>query len=241
MRGPLVLVWLLLPVAVGAYHYGPGQDRVRLDQTQDLLAAAREATASGQHAEAADLFTQALAALPEDRARESRRIRLERAKAWLLAGQLPAAYNDLDPLVTELQNDPRADARLLADALSTRANAQYYLTWLMRLEGRPRQEWEPEIESARQTYRLLAEQAKSQSDAARAGRHKDDLEAAIRLARLDLSELQALPLPSQCKGCKSGQCNCKCKKPGKKPSKSKNKPKDARGASSGLPPDGSGN
>ena len=34
---------------------------------------------------------------------------------------------------------------------------------------------------------------------------------------MDLSELQALPLPSQCKGCCSGECQCKGQ--GKKKSK----------------------
>ena len=42
--------------------------------------------------------------------------------------------------------------------------SQYYMTWLMRLEGLSADEWEPEIESARQTYRLLAEQAEAAGD-----------------------------------------------------------------------------
>ena len=70
-----------------------------------------------------------------------------------------------------------------------------------------------------------------------ARRHREDLESAIRLARLDVGELQGLAIPTQCQGCKSGQC----KKPGRKPSNSKSEQKkDARGASSGPPPDKSG-
>src|SRR5690606_8609296 len=97
-----------------------------------------------------------------------------------------------------------------------------------------------EIESARQTFRMLAEQAEAAGDIAAAKRHSEDLEAAIRLARMHLSELEALALPSQCKGCKGGQCNCKGKKPGKKPGKGNKKSEDARGASMGPPPDGGG-
>ena len=48
---------------------------------------------------------------------------------------------------------------LLADARGALANAQYYTTWLMRLEGLPREEWQPEIEASRQNYKLLAERA----------------------------------------------------------------------------------
>jgi hypothetical protein len=145
-----------------------------------------------------------------------------------------------------LQKDPGTDPALLADARQALANAQYYLTWLMRLEGDPRSEWEPEIEGARQSYRLLAEQAQSRGDEAAAKQHQEDLEATIRLARMDLSELQALPLPSQCKGCCSGQCQCKGKNKAKskgagKTQEKKRDDEHARGASSGPPPDDGGN
>jgi hypothetical protein len=96
----------------------------------------------------------------------------------------------------ELQEDPGADPAVLAEARSTLANAQYYMTWLMRLEGEPRDVWEPEIEAARQNYRLLAEQADRQGNSQRARKCQEDLEAAVRLARMDLGELQGLPLPS---------------------------------------------
>ena len=67
----------------------------------------------------------------------------------------------------------------------------------MRLEGLPITEWEPEIESARQNYRMLAENAQSAGKSDQAKKQRENLEAAIRLARLDLSDLQGLPLPNQ--------------------------------------------
>jgi hypothetical protein len=115
----------------------------------------------------------------------------------MLAHQLPDAHAELRTLVEELQGDAATPADLLTDARSTQAQAQYYMTWLMRLEGQPREVWEPEIEAARQTYRLLEEQAESGGDARAAKKNQEDLESAIRLARLDLSELQGLPIPSQ--------------------------------------------
>ncbi|MBV9122063.1 MAG: hypothetical protein JO112_01725 [Planctomycetes bacterium] len=135
--------------------------------------------------------------MPPGKVRESHRIRLERDQAQMLAHKLPEARKDLEGLVEELKADPAQDSQLLAEARSALANAQYYMTWLMRLEGQPREEWEPEIEAARQTYRLLAEQADDRGDG-EAGRHcREDLESAVRLARMDLSDLQGLPLPSQ--------------------------------------------
>ncbi|HEY2838204.1 MAG TPA: hypothetical protein VGJ26_03600 [Pirellulales bacterium] len=240
MRGILLGGWLLVPVLMGAYHYGPGQRRMELDETQDALSAARKSVQAKNYELAVKQFSEALAAIPSDQVAETRRIRLERAKAQLLAHDLPSAYNDLTALLAELQEDKSTDPKLVADTQQAMANAQYYLTWLMRLEGQPRDVWEPEIEGSRQLYRMLAEQATAGGEKPEATSRQEDLEAAVRLARLDLSELQALPLPSQCKNCKSGNCNCKCK--GKKISQNKGQSKsDARGASSGPPPDNHGN
>ena len=52
-----------------------------------------------------------------------------------------------------------------------------------------------ELEASRQVYKLLAEQAEAAGDATAAKKHTDSLEAAVRLARMDLNELTGLPLP----------------------------------------------
>jgi hypothetical protein len=196
MRTLLLAGWLLLPVGVGIWHYGPGQERMQLDAVAALLAKAEGCTAEKQWAEAVGAYEEALKSLPPGKEAEGRRVRLEKAKVQMLASQLPAAHHDLKALCEELQDDP-AEAKLLAEARKALAQSQYYMTWLMRLEGLPRDAWEPEVEAARQTYRLLAEQAEATGDEAEAGKNRADLEAAVRLARLELSELQGLPLPSQ--------------------------------------------
>ncbi len=53
------------------------------------------------------------------------------------------------------------------------------------------------IETARQTLRLLAESPSSDESEEVARKDKEDLEASVRLARMELSDLQGLPLPSQ--------------------------------------------
>ena len=85
---------------------------------------------------------------------------------------------------------------------------------------------------------MLAEQDEAKGDQESARKHREDLESVIRLARMDLGELQGLDLPKQCQSCKSGQCKKPGKKPGKKP-KGEEK-KDARKAGAGPPPDNSG-
>ena len=108
------------------------------------------------------------------------------------------------------------------------------MTWLKRLEGLGEADWQPDVENARQSYRQLAEEAEKSGDTAAAKTYRENLEGTIRLARMDVSELQGMPIPKQCNNCKSGQC----KKPGRKPSQ--NPKKDGRGAGAGPAPDGSG-
>ena len=197
MRMVLLVCWLIVPVAAGAYHFGPGQQRMLLDDAQELVEQAQQDVANEQWAEAETKYEQALELLPEDRVHERRRVRLERAKAQMLVKKLPVAHRDMKALVEEMQQDENADPDLLNESRRVLANSQYYITWLMRLEGKSKSEWEPEIESARQTFRMLAEDAKKSGNNAAAEQNQKDLESSVRLARMDLSDLQGLPLPSQ--------------------------------------------
>lgn len=197
MRKLLLIVWLLIPVVAGAYHYGPGQERLELDEAAALIDKAETHAKAGEHAKAAEVYGEALDLLPTRMVDKAQRLRLERAKAQMLSKQLPEARGDLQTLLADLTADEKADPKLTDEVRSTLANSQYYMTWLMRLEGRGRDEWEPEIEASRQNYRLLAEKSNESGDEKSVERHQKDLESAIRLARLDLKDLQGLPLPSQ--------------------------------------------
>jgi hypothetical protein len=235
MRGLLLVLWLLAPVAAAAYHYGPGQDYLSQDDADRALRRAAGLVAEESWAEAIVAYDEALKMLPASRVGENRRIRLERAKAQMMARQLPLAHGELLALSEELKGSE--DAKLVADARSALASAQFYMTWLMRLEGLGQEMWEPEIEASRQSYKLLAEQAEKQGESAAAQTHREDLEAAIRLARMDLADLQALPLKRQCQGCCSGMCsgNGRGNSKGRgqqQPSKNPN-----RGAGGEMPPD----
>jgi hypothetical protein len=196
MRKPLLFAWVLLPIGAWAFHEGPGQDLMALDDAGRLLRRAHAQASAEEWAAAVDLYQEAIKILPKDRRAETWRARLELDKARMLCHKLPVAHADLKSLVDEIAADPSADPGLLADARSALASSQYYMTWLMRLEGLPREKWEPEVEAARQGYRRLAEQAEAAGDP-KAKRHREDLESAVRLARMELKDLQGLPLPSQ--------------------------------------------
>lgn len=198
MRKILIAAWLLVPFAGAAYHAGPGQRGERLDAAARRVAEAEALEARKDFAGAVDAYGDALALLPEDvRGDESRRLRLKRAKARMFAARLPDANADLEDLLAEVAADPKADPALAADVRAALASSQYYMTWLKRLEGAPREEWQPFIDEARQNYRVLADEARSAGDESTALKRQEDLDASVRLARMDLSELQGLPLPSQ--------------------------------------------
>jgi hypothetical protein len=205
MRTILLLAWCAAPIAGLAYHYGPGQERLVLDDVATILGRAETAVQDENWGEAVERYDEALKQLPADQTLTQRRLKLERAKAALLDSKLPTATADLSSLVEELQDanatktgtDAAANAQLLRESREALANSQFYMTWLLRLEGKAREEWEPQIDAARQNYRLLAEDAQDRGDTAQQKRSQEDLESAIRLERAELQDLQGLPLPSQ--------------------------------------------
>jgi hypothetical protein len=198
MRNILLVGWLMLPVGAWAYHEGPGQDRTALDATDAVLVAAHDAAAGGRFAEAVSKYEEALTKQPKnvDAMPKSavQRLQLELNKARMQASKLPEAREELETLVEQMAAEKDTDPALLRDARQSLARAQFFTTWLMRLEGLQREEWEPEIEAARQNWRLLAEQSKDSKEAAQ---HMADLESAVKLARLEIEDLQGLPLPSE--------------------------------------------
>lgn len=236
MRRFLIFLWLLIPLGVAAYHLGPGQDRMDLDAAAAHVTRAQKLAAAEEWDAAIEAYDQALAVLPQDRVELSRELRLNRAKAKMFTTLLPEARGELEDLHTELESAENVDPKLLDEARAALAGTQYYMTWLMRLEGFSEEEWMPEIEASRQNYRLLAESAETSGNEMSAVAYREDLEAAVKLSRMELSDLQGMPLPCQC--C----CNCSGKKPGKPGKKKANGklPKDSRAAGDVDPPDGQG-
>lgn len=237
MRKKLFLyLWLLTPVVLLAYHYGPGQSGLARDAAAQLIATARACEAKEDWRGAMEAYAEALGKLPATDATTRWSLRLAQSKARMRSGELPESITDFEGLLVDVD----AGGGTPAQVEEVRANlgmAQYYAGWLMRLEGAKAEEWTVPVESARQQFRLLAED-KLGGDATVAKQYQENLEATVRLARMDLTELQGMPLPKFCKGCKnvSQKCRCQCQSKSKKPAEKE--PKDARGAGTGEPPRG---
>lgn len=225
----LISVWLLVPVILLAYHYGPGQSRLAADRAARKIAEARALEANQDWHDAAQAWGEALAATPQEKTGPRLQLRLAQARVRMYTGELPEAIEDMDALLAEALRD-RADERLQREIRGTLAGAQYYAGWLMRLEGAAAEEWLLPVESARQNFRLLAEAANEPKSAED---YEKNLEATIRLERMDLSELQGLPLPKFCSGCKNVSQKCRSQRESKCENENKGEQKekkDARGA-----------
>lgn len=222
--------WLIAPVALLAFHYGPGQTGLARDDAARQIALAQNLEADEDWRGAMAAYADAIAKLPAENQAERWQLRLARSKARMHSGELPEAIADQQALLAEMENASAPSAQI-DEVRANLGTAEYYAGWLMRLEGATTEEWTVEVENARQHFRLLAE-SNLGKDSAKAKRYQEDLEATIRLARMDLSELEGMPLPKFCQGCKNvgqkcrSQCQSKAKKPGEKP-------KDARGAGTG--------
>lgn len=224
----LIALWLLVPVILLAVHYGPGQKSLARDRAAERIAAAQKAAQSENWTEAVELYSKALSLLPNEDSQTRYQLRLAQAKARIYTGELPEAKADLEGLLAEAQKNS-AEAQLVDEIRANLASADYYAGWLMRLEGAATEEWMAETESARQHFRLLAERALQGKEAKLALDYQKNLEAVIRLERMDLSELKGLPLPKQCKNCSNCSNKCRkqresnCKNPGNKASDAREK------------------
>jgi hypothetical protein len=103
--------------------------------------------------------------------------------------------------------------RLLADASFTTQPAElqretrelagrihYHAAWVMRLEGARRDLWMEEAELARQNFRLLTEKSLAAGETAYGQLQQTNLETAVRLQRMSLTELMGRPLPEEGQG-----------------------------------------
>lgn len=135
-RTILFTVWLLVPIALLAYHFGPGQARLGAERAAKKIAEARQLEAAEQWTDAAQAWAEALADTPAARTTQRLQIQLAQANARIYAGELPEAMDQMEKLLTEAQTG-KADAGVQREIRSSLASSRYYAAWLMRLEGAP--------------------------------------------------------------------------------------------------------
>ncbi len=217
LRKIAMLAWFAAPLLVISWHYGPGQSALARDLAASHVSVARTAAAQADYAAASDAFTAALAGLPpDDPARLP--IELEQAMASAASGELLQGMDQMSDVIKRLNERGEGNGELARATRSELGEAHYHAAWLMRLEGASTDEWTAEVDEARQHFRLLAE---TTSDPVEVEISSKNLESAVRLQRLDLTELKGMALPKKCSGncqnlsqSKRKQRESRSKKPG---------------------------
>lgn len=196
MKRFLVLLWLLLPLPVVVLHFSRGQKWLALDEARVLVTKGEEAEKQEDWAKADAFYQEAAKLVGANRPDAKMRLDLAQVRTRFRKGEAVAAID----LADQLLNDPTMSAMPGAfqnEARELAGRIHYYAAWVMRLEGAQKELWMEEAELARQNYRMLVEES---GVAEGTTEHQKDLESAVQLQRLSLTELMARPLP------KEGQC-----------------------------------
>ena len=216
-------VWALVPVAMLAFHFGPGRSlaareiaATRFQEASVLERAAIEAQERAydahlmvieqrratflnhfdhpDHPDEIDGGSEDAALLA---AMEMERLGYEEAAArWV---ETADAYAQVEERLEE--GDPRTLDRIRwskGRAREELATAHYFGARLLRLAGEPAEKWRAEVIKARQHFRYLAETASAGNlDAAQVLGLEDNVERTIDLEQMDKSELEGRPLPRE--------------------------------------------
>jgi len=196
MKRYIALFWLLLPLPVIVLHFSRGQEWLDLDHARVLVREGEDAEKAGDWEVADESFREAARLVATGKPELKLRLDLARIRTGFRKGEAVEAIDLSDSLL----NDPSFSAMpesFREEARELSGRIHYYAAWVMRLEGAQRDLWMEEAELARQNYRLLVEDF---DDPGEPTLHQKDLESAVQLQRLSLTELMARPLP------KEGQC-----------------------------------
>lgn len=194
MRRWLTLLWLLVPVLLVSYHFGPGQQALAYRTAQDHLSDARRLEQSGHWEESIEAYDRALAALPatsDDSAEQALardQMRLAQVQARFQLGRLAETISSLAVLADEVERTHGPGSPLTHDVRDLLGRVHFRAMVALRLESADESVWKRHWELSRQNFRFLAEHT--------AGRRNDidrkNLEAVIKSADLPVD---ALPPP----------------------------------------------
>ena len=160
MKKTLILLWMLFPVGVAAYHFNTGPKQMLRAQAHQRLLQIRQLEQQTEPAwqEILEQYDRLVEDLPlDDNPRVFHEIRLAQAKARLEMLDLSTAIDDLTRLLQETAVAYGENSRLTRGVRETLGKAHYYATWVLKMNGAAEDEWRPFAERARQLFRCLAE------------------------------------------------------------------------------------
>ena len=196
MKKLLLFLWLMMPLPVIVWHYGPGQKWLARDQAHALIQKAEQLEAQKNWREAETLFREAAGKIRgmDDSLQTQLDIALVRARY-----RQGSAVEAID-MADRLLNDPKFQRQpepLQREARELASRIHYHAAWVMRLEGAQKDLWMEEAELARQNFRMLSETTLATAQTNFSYLQQTNLESAVRLQRMGLVELMAKPLPEE--------------------------------------------
>jgi hypothetical protein len=196
MKRWLLLLWLLAPLPAVVWHFGPGQKWLAHDHAHALIRQAQQAELQKNWTQAESLFRAAAGRVGNTDPTVRMQLEVALVRARYQQGAAVDAIDGADRILSDARFATLPDP-LQREARELAGRIHYYAAWVMRLEGARRELWGEEAELARQNYRLLTE---SSFDAGKMGygqTQQTNLESAVRLQRMSLTELMGRPLPEE--------------------------------------------
>lgn len=160
IKKTLVLLWMLFPVGVAAYHFNEGPRQMARERAHEgLLEIQRLARAEQPDWEALiRRYNELTAELPPDEdPLVFCQIRLAICEARLEMLDLATAIEDLTRLLQETATAYGENAPITRGVREQLGKAHYHATWVLKTSGASEDEWRPFAERARQLFRYLAE------------------------------------------------------------------------------------
>jgi hypothetical protein len=160
IRKTLILLWMLFPVGVAAYHFNAGPKQMMRESAHARLMRIR-ALAQEEEPNWPEIISQygeLTQELPPDEEQiVFHQIQLAVAEARLEMLDLDVAIEDLTRLLQEAAVEYGENAPITRGIREQLGKAHYYATWVLKTNGAAESEWRPFAERARQLFRFLAE------------------------------------------------------------------------------------
>ena len=182
----LILVWLLIPVGLLSYHFGPGRQALAWQEAAALRSQAPAAETEGHWEQAAASYGQALGAVPTSEVDRSDatlardQLRLAQIRSTFQLGDLAQTLADLEQFVKQVEATHGLDSPVAYDARDLLGRVHYQAMIALRLESAEKEVWMRHWELSRQNFRFLAEH----SPPSRNRSDRKNLEVVIKSANL---------------------------------------------------------
>lgn len=199
MKRYLLLLWLLLPLPGVVWHFGPGQKWLAKDRAHSLIKRAQNAESQKNWAEAESCYREASGLVGNSDQRVRMQLEAGLVRMHYRQGGAVEAIDGIDRLLDD-PTLPKQPAELQREIRELAGRIHYYAAWVMRLEGAQRDLWMEEAELSRQNFRLLTESSIAAKQTTYSSLQQTNLETAVRLQRMSLTELMARPLPEEGQG-----------------------------------------